>query len=147
MYSWWKNFVIFRIQFNWRAKIGKKPGIPSNRYRQQCRKDRAGVDQYLRIFALHAVDADLRIAAVLAIVLDTDTRLEDQSLCQCRGVGLLEHRRKDGQNSKKETPYNIRFLAAPFVRTDFFSYLCRSFGFTAPNRYGRRDEKGIRCES
>ena len=57
---------------------------------------------------------------VLAIVLDTDTRLEDQSLCPCRGVGLLEHRRKDGQNNKKETPYNIRFLAAPFVRTDFF---------------------------
>ncbi len=62
MYSWWKNFVIFRIQFNWRAKIGKKPGIPSNRYRQQCRKDKAGVDQYLRIFALHAIDMNLRIA-------------------------------------------------------------------------------------
>ena len=56
----------------------------------QCGKDRTRIDQYLCIFPLHTIDADLRVAAVLAIVLDPDARLENQSLRQCRGVGLFE---------------------------------------------------------
>ena len=59
-------------------------------YARQGREYRVRIDQDLRIMAVEAVDAHLREAAVLAVVLDTHAGLERQPLCQARGIGLLE---------------------------------------------------------
>ena len=48
------------------------------------------VDQNLRIVAVETVDADLREAAVLAVVLDAHPGLERKALRQTRGIGPLE---------------------------------------------------------
>ena len=59
-------------------------------YARQGREYRVRIDQDLRIMAVETVDAHLREAAVLAVVLDTHAGLERQPLCQARGIGLLE---------------------------------------------------------
>ncbi len=56
-------------------------------YARQGRENRMRVDQNLRIVAVEAVDAHLREAAVLAVVLDAHAGLERQALCQARGIG------------------------------------------------------------
>ena len=48
------------------------------------------VDQNLRIVAVETVHADLREAAVLAVVLDAHPGLERKALGQARGVGPFE---------------------------------------------------------
>ena len=57
---------------------------------REGREDGVGVDEYLGVMAVEPVDADLREAAVLAVVLGADAGLETQSLSQTDRIGLLE---------------------------------------------------------
>ena len=57
---------------------------------RQGGENRMRVDQNLRIVAVETVDADLREAAVLAVVLDAHPGLERKALGQARGVGPFE---------------------------------------------------------
>ena len=97
---------------------------------RQGREDRVRIDQNLRIMAVEAVDAHLREAAVLAVVLDPHAGLERQPLRQARGVGLLEQpgvqhahqrRRLPAQRAERLAETTTSSIEMPLCTTSKFS--------------------------